>query len=110
MSVLEEFKYARDKVAFLLERYPQLRDNDKELYLSYLFKFHNLKKVLNSSKDPYKTFCKLFLHDKTISFNTIRRVRAKFQQDGLFPASEKVKLSRSVAAEDMTSYYSDKKE
>lgn len=105
MSIIKEFTKAKDIVAYLLDKYPSLRDNDKELYLAYLAQFKDLKNVLNSSHDSYGAFKTLFLSKKTISFNTIRRVRAKFQEEGLYKSSVEVKELRDVADDEVRDHY-----
>jgi len=72
----------KDKVEALLKKYPDTRDSDKILWLVYLNRYYGLKENMNISKKPYETFKKLILNSRAPKFETIRRVRQKFQEEG----------------------------
>jgi hypothetical protein len=103
VSLADEFRTAEQRVAYLLERWPELRDSDKKLYLTYLNQFHGLKARLESAKNPYPELKAIFLSDDTLSFNTIRRVRAKFQAGGLYHGSKAAE--RAAQAEEAREYF-----
>lgn len=63
-----------------LQNYPETRDNDRKLML-VVWWYQN--------KEYNKNFKEFFLHD-AIHPETIRRTRAKFQQEGKYPASKEV--------------------
>lgn len=79
MKLLETFDTVQDRVKFLLEKYPEVRDNYKLLFLAYNCHFNNLKEVVSTGK--YENFKAWFLRDETISADTISRARRKIQED-----------------------------
>lgn len=81
MSVLEQLISGKDRVQYLLENYPSLRDDDKKLWISYLVLFHNLQDVL-IRPEPFEALCNLLLKDNVCSWETIRRLRQKLQEKG----------------------------
>jgi len=66
----------------LLQSYPELRDNDTLLLFAYLNKFCGLKKALGD--DAYNKLKEICLDNATPKFESIRRVRQKIQESGLF--------------------------
>src|SRR3972149_11755512 len=74
----------KDRIGNLLEVYSELRDSDKKLWLAYLNRYHGLRDRVNSAKSPYEALRNIFLSDDTPSFESIRRVRQKYQEAGLF--------------------------
>ena len=97
----ESLRTIKDKVAFILETYPSTRDSDKYLWLSYLTNFHGLKSVLGNNGDAYADFIQLILDKDTPTMESIRRVRQKLQEKGLYVGenrSERIEESRKVRA------------
>lgn len=68
----------KDKVAFILERHPKARDNDKYLYLVYLRMFCNAKSLQSANFDEFATY---IMEREVPMPETIRRVRAKLQEE-----------------------------
>jgi hypothetical protein len=52
--------------------------------------YHNLKASLKS-ENPCDCFCDLILDDRIPSMESIRRIRQKLQEEGLFPKESKKK-------------------
>jgi hypothetical protein len=70
----------KDKVGYLLNRYPETRDCDATLYCYYLATFHNLNNEIGSYNCR-----KLLTIIKTAPVpESMRRVRQKFQEEGVF--------------------------
>jgi len=95
----EELTKTKQKVSYLLDKWPQLRDSDKLLMLAYLCQFHNLMTVLGP--EAYERLKAVVMAEDTPSFESIRRVRQKLNQDGQYigksyknrqEASEEVRL------------------
>lgn len=88
-SSMESLKTGTERIKFLLENYAELRDNDKKLWVSYLIMFHNLQDVL-ACPQPFDALCDLLLKKDVCGAETMRRIRQKFQQKGLYTPSEKI--------------------
>lgn len=82
--MLEGLKNCKDKVGFILKRVPATRDSDRLLWVTYLNLFHDLRRRMDNSKDPYETFKRVVLDKDTPPMESIRRVRQKFQEGGQF--------------------------
>jgi len=80
--MITDLKKAKSKVYFLLENYPATRDSDKLLWLAYLSMFHNLKKELGPA--AYQTLKSILMDKNTCTMESVRRVRQKYQEEGLF--------------------------
>ena len=78
MSVFSEMKNIKDKVAFLLETKESLRDDDNKLIASYFLNEIGRDKVNDMSA---MDLLKLIGFGKLTSTESIRRVRAKLQED-----------------------------
>lgn len=88
-AVLAELATTRKQVNYLLERYPESRNNDT--YLEWLwmryFKGINL---------PWIEYQKL----QEFSLETVRRIRQKIQSEGSFlPTREEVRIKRRIKQE-----------
>ncbi len=68
------------KVEYLLTEYPELRDCDKKLFLSYLNIYHDFRAKIESSKSPYQTVKELILDDECPFFESVSRCRRKLQE------------------------------
>ena len=73
---------AKDRVEHILSRYPDTRDSDKLLLIAYWCVFHGLKDVLGEEK--YLEFKKFILNDAVPTMESLRRVRQKFQENGMY--------------------------
>ena len=67
--------YVKSRISHLLKNYPALKENDNQLWISYLVMFHDLKNRLNKSADPYEEFCSIVMDKEVPSIATIRRSR-----------------------------------
>lgn len=95
MDIVDQLKTGRSRIEYLLENYPSLRDNDKKLWISYLVMFHNLQDILLMPK-PFDALCDLLLKDDIIQYESIRRIRQKIQEEGLYPKEPQTNV-RKVA-------------
>lgn len=82
MKMLDSLKTCKDKVGYVLEEYPVVRDSDKLLWLAYLCKFHGLQETLGTI--GYQKLKKLIMNDSTPTMESIRRIRQKYQENGQF--------------------------
>lgn len=101
----DTYENVKGRVGWLLNRFPELRDSDKKLYLAFLHHFTNFPEKLNTSNQPWGFFKDFFLDDNSPHFNTIRRIRAKYQQQGMYPSSEQIKAERDAREEESTDYF-----
>ncbi len=74
--MIKDLIKVKDKVEYLLIKYPTTRDSDKELFLAYFVVFCGLKESLDGE---YSSFRKWFL-EKTPELESIRRCRQKHQE------------------------------
>ena len=81
--MFEELVTIKSKVRYILEKHPETRDSDKLLWLAYMCIFHDLKSMFKS-EDEYKRFRTLIMNSKSPTFESIRRVRQKYQEAGEF--------------------------
>jgi hypothetical protein len=72
-----DFKTVKDKVKFLLQTNPALRDNDMKLIATYYF--HEIGKEEIDSLTAYDLLNKIS-SSKMTNFETIRRLRMQLQQ------------------------------
>ena len=72
-----DFKTVKDKVKFLLETNPVLRDNDMKLIATYYF--HEIGKEEIDNLNAYDLLTKIS-SSKMTNFETIRRLRMELQQ------------------------------
>ena len=73
----KDFKTVKDKVRFLLQTNPALRDNDMKLIATYYF--HEIGKEEIDSLNAYELLTKIS-SSKMTNFETIRRLRMQLQQ------------------------------
>lgn len=73
----QDFKTVKDKVKFLLETNPALRDNDMKLIATYYF--HEIGKEEIDSLNAYDLLTKIS-SSKITNFESIRRLRMQIQQ------------------------------
>ena len=77
-SQFQDFKTVKDKVKFLLETNPFLRDNDMKLIATYYF--HEIGKEEIDNLNAYDLLTKIS-SSKMTNFETIRRLRMQLQQN-----------------------------
>jgi len=77
-AVKEHLVKVKDKVKYILEKYPEARNDDRYLWLMYVREFEpELSKYIRYI--PYNVL------KNTISFETLRRTRQKIQnEEGLY--------------------------
>ena len=80
--MLEDLKKNKDRVLHLLEHHPELRDDDKKLWLKFMVTFHALETALG--RDAYKKLEQFMLQKNIPHFESVRRVRQKIQEEGQF--------------------------
>lgn len=98
--MINDLKKAKDRVQFLLSKYPATRDCDKTLWLAYLVCYHDLKNQLE--KDGYESFKKLLLSGDTCTMESIRRIRQKFQEHGFYVGTKrKFKMKEAELVREM---------
>lgn len=86
MKQFNDFKTVKDKVKFLLQTNPALRDNDMKLIATYYF--HEIGKVEIDKLNAYDLLTKIS-SSKMTNFESIRRLRMQLQQnDGELRGSE----------------------
>ena len=78
MKQFHDFKSVKDKVRFLLQTNPALRDNDMKLIATYYF--HEIGKEQIDSMNAYDLLTKIS-SSKITNFESIRRLRMQLQQN-----------------------------
>jgi hypothetical protein len=78
MKQFQDFKTVKDKVRFLLQTNPALRDNDMKLIATYYF--HEIGKEQIDSMNAYDLLTKIS-SSKITNFESIRRLRMQLQQN-----------------------------
>jgi hypothetical protein len=78
MKQFQEFKTVKDKVRFLLQTNPVLRDNDMKLIATYYF--HEIGKEQIDTMNAYDLLTKIS-SSKMTNFESIRRLRMQLQQN-----------------------------
>ena len=73
----KDYKTVKDKVRFLLQTNPALRDNDMKLIATYYFHFIGKEEI--DSLTAYDLLNKIS-SSKMTNFETIRRLRMQLQQ------------------------------
>jgi hypothetical protein len=77
MKQFQDFKTVKDKVRFLLQTNPALRDNDMKLIATYYF--HEIGKEQIDNMNAYDLLTKIS-SSKMTNFESIRRLRMQLQQ------------------------------
>ena len=92
-ELLEKLKTVKERVEYLLRKYPDARNSDLYLTILYLRKFTELGKYIDYI--PYNVIRKY-----EGVFETIRRTRQKIQEEGYYlPTDPKVLKKRRKLAE-----------
>lgn len=87
--MLTDLIQVQDRIKFLLERYPEVRDNDKLLWLAYNCHFTHLKEVVATGE--YKNFRDWMLKEDVPVFESLSRARRKVQEENSELAGDKQK-------------------
>lgn len=82
MRMVESLTTIKDTVGELLDNYPVLRDTDKLLWLAYLNYKHDMRNTIG--EDAYQKLKNIIMDENTPTMETIRRIRQKFQQNGMY--------------------------
>ena len=83
MSVQNELNTIKDRVELLLKNFPETRDNDKLLWLAYAVIHKDLRSVFKND-GAYRVFKSWLLSSDVPMFESVRRVRQKFQEGGKY--------------------------
>jgi hypothetical protein len=97
MKMSESLKTVKDKVGEILKDQPETRDSDKLLWLAYMNEFHNMREVVGEK--AYLFLENLILSESTPTMESIRRVRQKYQESGLYVGKhrdDRIKEAESV--------------
>jgi hypothetical protein len=78
MKQFHDFKSVKDKVRFLLQTNPAVRDSDMKLIATYYF--HEIGKEQIDSMNAYDLLTKIS-SSKMTNFESIRRLRMQLQQN-----------------------------
>jgi len=94
--LLVELKTVKDRVMYILSKYPETRNNDLYLWLIYV-------RTFEPELSKYIKFIPYDVLKKAVSFETIRRVRQKIQNEmGMYlPTDPQVLRKRMRKAEAM---------
>lgn len=82
MEMIDGLDTAKEKVRYILEKFPETRDSDKKLWLTFLDVFFNMRLKLGS--DAFVAFECLLMDSEVPTMESVRRVRQKFQEGGEF--------------------------
>lgn len=85
--MIKDLIAVKDRVAYLLSTYPELRDDDKMLWVAYLVTYHQLRAVIG--EEAYGKFKTLLTNRDTPTMESIRRVRQKYQEEGQYVGTKR---------------------
>jgi len=92
-NLAQKLKTVKEQVEWLLERYPESRNDDFYLYILYVRHFE-------PELSRYIEFIPFELIKKSTRFETIRRCRQKIQEEGRYlPTDPKILRKRRKLAE-----------
>jgi len=87
IQLLEQLKTLKEQVAYVLENYPETRNSDLYLWLILIRTFHpEASRFIKYI--PYEVF------KKFPNFETVARLRRKFNEEGLFLPTDLAVLRR----------------
>ncbi|MEO0252000.1 MAG: hypothetical protein ABIM44_07160 [candidate division WOR-3 bacterium] len=86
-TLREKLKTIRDRVLYVMENYPETRNNDLYLWLIYVRLFDN-------DLSRYIKFIPYQYIKSAVSFETISRVRRKVQEEGFLLPTDPETLRR----------------
>lgn len=90
--MIDDINSVKYKVAKVLEKAPSTRDCDKLLWLAYMVNFHGLRAKLGDV--AYFTLKGILTSPECPSQESIRRVRQKYQESGMYKGTANVKRKR----------------
>jgi outer membrane protein assembly factor BamD (BamD/ComL family) len=111
MDVETEFKTIKEKVKYLMHKYPHTRDSDMLLFAKYLQEFTHFR-IINVLEFDYENVRNSFKSIPDLSsfpnFRTVVRVRAETQnqEKELLPNSEEVREKRRTREKNIKAFYS----
>lgn len=85
--MLKSILSVKEKVRKVLEQYPETQDDDKLLWLGVMAIDYNLRAELG--EEGYKKFRAWLLKNKIPPFESVRRIRQKFQEGGQFRGTKR---------------------
>lgn len=85
MGIASELIPIKDKVGSILNEYPAARDDDKLLWLLYLKMFCGL------TEEGWEILWPILAEENTPAMESIRRIRQKFQENGLYLGEKRQK-------------------
>jgi len=92
-QLLERLRTTKDRVLYILERYPETRNDDRYLWLIYI-------RLFCPEMSRYIKFIPYSVLKNAVQFETIRRVRQRIQEAGLYlPTDPKVAKRRKRLSE-----------
>jgi len=92
-ELLERLKTVKERVEYILEHYPETRNNDLYLWLIYV-------RLFDKELSKYIKFIPYEVLKRATHFETIRRTRQKIQEEGRYlPTDPKVLRRRRRLAE-----------
>lgn len=103
--MLSDYVKNRDRVYFLLDRYPEVRDSDKLLWLAYNCHFNNLKEVTLTGN--YVHFKSWLMREEVPAFESLSRLRRSIQAE--FPELSGNKEERMQEQQKTRSYIASEK-
>ena len=97
--MLKDILNVKNKVKTILEKFPDTRDNDKLLWLALMVCNYNLREELG--EHSYTIFKLWLLKNKIPTFESVTRVRRKFQEQGQYVGTKRVhKLNEEATVRD----------
>ena len=89
---------AKEKVKILLTKYPHFKDSDNKLIAAYWFEELKIK-GLNPDKINVMDFLHLFADSKITNPETIRRSRAKLQEENVYLRGKNYSIRKGAIQE-----------
>jgi hypothetical protein len=88
MGIAKQIPTVEDKVRYLLQYYPQGRDNDRWLYFAYLRSFY--PELRSANFNSFDDFCAAIVQNEDIpEMESIRRCRQKIQEAGEYQGTKR---------------------
>lgn len=93
MMTKDECKSTTDIVEYLLQHFPITRDDNYELWFSYLIAFCDLETKLG--KEKFNIFKEVVMNDKALKIDMLVKVKSRFQTEGHYHG-EKMKAKLRI--------------
>lgn len=88
VALLKRLRTVKERVLYILDKYPETRNNDLYLWLIYV-------RLFEPELSKYIKFIPYDVLKKAVAFETIRRVRQKIQNElGLYPPTDPKVIKR----------------